>query len=527
MKQRNPVALRLSRRLQVHMVVGGAAVGAGAGLVVGLFRLALNGADSLMRCATAMAAGNLAAMACWAAAVAVVWAAVCALVHWAPLSAGSGIPQIEANALGRLPVPWARTMLSKFFEGVLCALGGVSVGREGPSVMLGGLCGTAVAKAAGATEGERRLLVTCGAGAGMASAFQAPLTGVMFAVEEVHKSFSAPLVIGTMSAAVTSTFLVNEMIGTAPVISIGFARDLPHVTYGIVLAMGVFLGLLGAGHNRGMFLGQRLYDRIRSHVPASRYGVPCALAVVCAFTAPELLGGGDAILQLLEHVARQPTFAVLVLLLGKYLLTNASAGSGIPGGTLYPLVAMGALAGALFGRGAVAVFGLDPAYVNNFMLLGIAGLFAAVVHAPVTGCLLVFELTGSFSALLSLALVTLVAYVVASLTKTEGYYEHLLEPLVAEGHGAASATPRGHSVVTEAMCVAFGSAAEGSRLSELPLPEGCVCALVERCSRRIVPCADTVLEAADQVLFVMDESLAPEAHDRLRDLLRGTARKAP
>lgn len=509
------------------MVVGGAAVGAGAGLVIGLFRLALNGADALMRTATAMAAGNPAAIACWTAVVAVVCAAVCAFVHWAPQSAGSGIPQIEANALGRLPVPWVRTMLAKFSEGVLCAFGGVSVGREGPSVMLGGLCGTAVAKASGATEGERRLLVTCGAGAGMAAAFQAPLTGVMFAVEEVHKSFSAPLVIGTMSAAVTSTFLVNEMIGTAPLIPIGFAHDLPHVTYGIVLAMGVLLGLLGAGHNRGMFLGQRLYGRIQAHVPGSRYGVPCAAAVVCAFTVPELLGGGDAILKILEHVAAQPTSAILVLLLGKYLLTNASAGSGIPGGTLYPLVAMGALAGALFGRGAVVLFGLDPAYVNNFMLLGIAGLFAAVVHAPVTGCLLVFELTGSFSALLSLALVTLVAYVVANLTKTEGYYEHLLEPLVAEGSGTSGAALYGRSAITEAVCVAFGSAAEGSRLSELSLPEGCVCALVERCGRRIVPTADTVLEAADQVLFVMDASLAPEAHDRVKELLRGATGVPP
>ena len=139
MKQINPVALRLSRRLQVHMVVEGAAVGLGAGIVVGLFRLALNLADGTMRSVTAAAAGNPLAVAGWVAVMVVLWAAVTALVRWAPTSSGSGIPQIEADALGRLQIPWARTMAAKFSEGVLCALGGLSLGREGPSVMLGGL----------------------------------------------------------------------------------------------------------------------------------------------------------------------------------------------------------------------------------------------------------------------------------------------------------------------------------------------------------------------------------------------------
>ncbi len=479
-----------------------------------------------MRSVTAAAAGNPLAVAGWVAVMVVLWAAVTALVRWAPTSSGSGIPQIEADALGRLQIPWARTMAAKFSEGVLCALGGLSLGREGPSVMLGGLCGTAVARAAGSTEGERRLLVTCGSGAGMAAAFQAPLTGVMFAVEEVHKSFSAPLVIGTMSSAVAAVYIVNQFLGTGPLIPIGFARDLPHVTYGIVMLQGLFLGLLGACHNRGMFLGTRLYGRIRRHAPGTRYAVPFALAAVGAFTVPELLGGGDAILGLLEHVSGRPTLAIAGLLLGKYLLTDASASSGTPGGTLYPLVAMGALAGALFGRGAVAVLGMDPAYVNNFMLLGIAGLFAGVIHAPVTGCLLVFELTGSFSALLSLSLVSLVAYVVANLTKTEGYYEHLLQPLVGARCDCGSPV-HGRSVLTEAVCVAFGSPAEGRRLADLPLPAGCVAAVVERCGRRVVPTADLTLEAADQVLFVMDSDLAPELHDRVRDLLRGTGEPAP
>lgn len=209
------------------MVVRGALVGIVAGALVGAYRFVLSGAERLLRLATGFLATVPGGPVAWFAALAVLFLLVRWLVRLAPATKGSGIPQIEAEALGHGSGSWPRAMAAKFCEGALVALAGLSLGREGPSVQLGGLGGTAVSKAVGATEGERRLLVTCGAGAGMAAAFQAPLTGVMFAIEEIHRSFSAPLVIGTMASSVTAVFLVNQLLGFTPLVPLDFADDLP------------------------------------------------------------------------------------------------------------------------------------------------------------------------------------------------------------------------------------------------------------------------------------------------------------
>lgn len=509
----------LSRTFQILMVVRGALVGCIVGVLIAGYRFLLSQCEGMLRAITSQAATSPLIIPLWIAVLGLLLLLLSALMRFAPGTVGSGIPQVEADALGRLDLPWRRVIPIKVLEGGITAFAGLSLGREGPSVQLGGMCGKAVSELTRATEEERRLLVTCGAGAGMAAAFSAPLTGVMFAVEEIHKSFSAPLVIGTMASAVAAVLCTGALLGEDPLIPIRFAFDLPHIAYGLVALLGAFLGLLGALHNRGMFLGQALYGKIRSHLPLSRLAIPFGLAGLCAFAAPSLMDGGDAILEILVRVSNHPTLLLLLLLLGKYLFTNISASSGAPGGTLYPLVVMGALAGALFGRAAVAFLGLDGAYINNFMLLGIAGLFAGAVQAPVTGCLLVFELTGSFSALLSLGLVSLVAYVVANLTKTPGYYEHLLGNLLAHDSDEILKAPR-RSVVTHTWYVNFGSEAEGKRLSELHCPQGSSVCLVTRCGRSLVPSQDLVLEAADGVLFVIDSALAPIAEARIEALFR-------
>lgn len=505
------------------MVVRGALVGIVAGALVGAYRFVLSGAERLLRLATGFLATVPGGPVAWFAALAVLFLLVRWLVRLAPATKGSGIPQIEAEALGHGSGSWPRAMAAKFCEGALVALAGLSLGREGPSVQLGGLGGTAVSKAVGATEGERRLLVTCGAGAGMAAAFQAPLTGVMFAIEEIHRSFSAPLVIGTMASSVTAVFLVNQLLGFTPLVPLDFADDLPPLAYGFLILLGVAVGLLGAAANRGMFAVQHLMDRMGQRWPDAPMAVAFALAGVCAFCAPALLDGGDAILAMVQRPQALSMALVLALLAGKYVATNVSAGSGAPGGTLYPLVVMGALAGCAFGMVAVRLGGLDEAYLGNFVLLGIAALFSSMVQAPVTGCLLVFELTGSFSALLSLALVSLVAYVVSNLTKTDGYYEHLLGRLLAStGHlGTCPVDGAKRSVATMAVVVALGSRAAGCRVGDLDLPDGCVAALVRRCDARLVAEDDLVLAPADTVLLVVDGDAGPELREQVVEVLRG------
>lgn len=500
-------ARRLSRRLQVTLVWEGALVGVAGGGVVTLYRLALSGAERVLRGVTGAAAGNPLLMAGWFAALAGLLLAVSALVRWEPSTSGSGIPQIDAEVEGRLDAPWARVIPAKFAEGSLLALAGLSLGREGPSVQLGGMAGKAVSRGLGRRRGEERLLVTCGAAAGMSAAFHAPLTGVLFALEEIHRQFSAPLIISVMCAAVASDFLVSQVIGIAPVVSLAFVRDLPHLDYALVAALGLVCGLLGALHNRGMFAAQGLFDRVVRGTPATRLVLPFALAGVAAFAWPELMCGGDAIVRLLREPVVPALGALVALLVGKYLFTAVCFGSGAPGGTLFPLVVMGALVGGAFAWGPARSLGLPETFFPNFVALGVAGLFSGVVRAPVTAVVLVFELTGSLDALLSVTLVSVVAYVTSSLTRTDAFYEHLLARTDLDRRIVA---PRGRKDLGTCV-VGAGSRLEGLLVRDVPWPDGARLVTVTRAGTELVPTGETRLSALDELLFIADE-------DRLADV---------
>jgi H+/Cl- antiporter ClcA len=521
-------ARHLSHTYQMNLIGEGALVGLFGGAVVSLYRFSLSHAERLLRSLTSAAAGHPLLMALWFLALAAICLVVCRLMLWEPYTQGSGIPQVDAEVAGKIDMPWHRVLGAKFVEGTLCALGGLSLGREGPSVQLGGMAGKAVSKLLGRRRGEERLLVTCGAAAGMSAAFHAPLTGVLFAIEEIHKEFTAPLIISVMAASVVSDFLVSQVLGVKPVLTMSFLNDIPHHEYAFVLLMGLYCGVLGALHNKGMFLCQeRLYGRIRRHLPYARLAVPFAVAGVVAFACPSLMCGGDAIIDLiLAPGVLEPSLAALVaLLVGKYLFTNVSFASGAPGGTLFPLVVMGALSGAVFSSVVGLFTGNATAYMNSFIVLGVAGLFSSVVRAPVTAVVLVFELTGSLDALLATSIVSIISYVTANMLKVDPFYEHLYANLVGTSEGAGDAGTAGAAAGEKELhsfVVGAGSQLEGRLVKDVSWPNDTLVVTVERGSQEILPRGDTRLQALDTLTVIMGTDVADDAIPRLRRLCRGS-----
>lgn len=498
------VGRRLSRRFQVNLVGEGALVGLIGGGVVTLYRLSLSAAERLLRQVTGAAAGNAPLMAAWAVALLGILLVVRALMRWEPVTSGSGIPQVDAEVMGRMDMPWHRVVLAKFCEGTLLTFAGLSMGREGPSVQLGGMSGKAVSRILHRKRGEERLLVTCGAAAGMSAAFHAPLTGVLFAIEEIHKEFTAPLIISVMTSSVVADFLVSQVLGIRPVISLAFAANLPHADYATVVLLGLACGLLGALHNRGMFACKALYNRLGGRAAQWKLAVPFVLAGVCAFAFPDLMCGGDAIVEKLMAPRSLTLATMFALLAGKYLMTTLAFGSNAPGGTLFPMVVMGGLIGAIFGLGASAATGLTDAYLPNFIALGIAGLFSGAVRAPVTAVVLVFELTGSLDALLSVTIVSILAYVVANLLRVDPYYEHLLADLLGVTPDDPSINGEPGEKVLKTVYVGSGSRLEGMRVSEVPWPDGTRIVTIDRAGQEIVPNGETRLLALDGLLLIMD-----------------------
>ena len=455
-------------------------------------------------------------MLLWPCVLVVLCLAVARLMLFEPYTQGSGIPQVDAEVAGRIDMPWRRVLVVKFCEGTMCALAGLSLGREGPSVQLGSMAGKGVSRVLGDGRDRQRLMVTCGAAAGMSAAFHAPLSGVLFAIEEIHREFSAGLVTSVMAASVVSDFISSQVLGVTPLIHFVQFSTLPHNMYAFVLLLGVVCGILGAAQNAGMFWVQdHVFGRLEQRSPALRLALPFSLACVCAFFFSDLICGGDAILERILDVGAQPTQLLLLLLVGKYVFTAICFGSGAPGGTLLPLVVLGSLVGAIYGRGVCALTGLET-FANSFIVLGVAGLFAGSIHAPVTAVILVFELTGNLDALLSMSLVSVIAYVTACLLKGEPFYEHLCARLLGDTPTSDGHKALGNQKLVRTFVVAPGSYAEGKLVRDIAWPKGVLVITVRRAGMEIVANGATSIQALDELCVVMGSYREEETARALR-----------
>lgn len=526
--KRTSLERELSHRHRIWLVCAGAATGLVAGVAITFYRLALAQAEQLMRSFTLELGKTVLGIFIWFLILMGIVLIVGTLIKKVPLSSGSGIPQVEAEVAGTIEAPWLRVLPAKFVEGVLCTFAGLSLGREGPSVQIGGMAAKLVSKLAKSKRGEERILITCGAASGMAAAFHAPFTGVMFALEEIHKVFSAPVIVSVMVASVMADLFSSILMGTHAVLSLTFLADLPPSAYISVAFLGVIAGLLGALHNAGMFAAQNLFDRITCLKPYIKLLPAFLISGVVAFTMPQLLCGGDAIIQLLERGTITPVHVLLALLIGKYLLTALCFGSGAPGGTLLPLVVMGALIGNIYGICVTDITTIPSVFVANYTVLGVASLFAGVVRAPITGIVLAFELTGSLDSLLAASLVSIVAYVTSDLIGIDAFYEHLLGRIDIsqtnpESDNQDDVTQEG---VFHRHIVGAGSAAEGKLIRDLVLPERLLIVMITRSGKELVPQGSTRLNALDQLLVLEDAELELENEEMLKQLCAPSLNKA-
>ena len=206
-----------ARRIPVMLITEGLCVGLIGGFIVLLYRVALTFAGNWLIKILSHIKGNPFRCAVWFLILMVLAWIVGRLVKWEPMISGSGIPQVEGEVSGRLSQNWKRVLPAKFAGGFLCMLGGLSLGREGPSIQLGAMAGQGISRALGRGKREEKFLMTCGASAGLSAAFHAPLAGMMFAVEEIHKTFSIPILLPVMTASVTADYIASHILGLDPV----------------------------------------------------------------------------------------------------------------------------------------------------------------------------------------------------------------------------------------------------------------------------------------------------------------------
>ena len=517
MKKSISGTLSRARRFPVLLIGEGLLVGGIGGFVVVLYRMALDVAGDWLDEILAYVGQTPWRMAGWFLVLGALAWLVSRLVSWEPLISGSGIPQLEGEMAGKLEQKWYRVLPAKFLGGFLCLLGGLALGREGPSIQLGAMAGKGISRGLDRGKTEEKFLLTCGAGAGLSAAFHAPLAGVMFSLEEVHKNFSVSALLSVMTASLTADFLATAVLGTDSVFQFTITRELPVHFYWMVLGLGVVLGVLGAFYNWFTLKVQSLYDRATFLNSTGKILIPFFCAGVLGFTAPELLGSGHDLIEKLTSVDMLLGTAVF-LLVGRFLFSAVSFGSGAPGGIFFPLLVLGGYMGGIFAMAGIRLWGLDPVFLNNFVLLAMAGYFAAVVRAPLTGIILIFEMTGTLTQMLSLSVVSIVAYVTATLLGSRPIYESLLDRLLLR-RGEKPPKEQGEKMLMH-FAVSRGSRIEDLTIGEVRWPENCLLVAVERGSQEIIPRGKTRLLAGDVIVTMTDERDEARIHDEMEELCR-------
>ena len=418
------------KRFSLRLLLEGLALGLGAGISISVFRYLLAGSEILRpviyhNLREALADGQWQWLALYILSFIIIAYLLKLIVAREPMCTGSGIPQIKGILQGDMSMRWFSVLWSKIIGGVLAIGAGMSLGREGPSVQIGACVGQGLSQTSRRTRFESRILMTAGAGAGLAAAFNAPLAGVIFGLEEMQKTISPALLLTGITASITAATVTEVVFGISPVFSMGYLLPLPLNLFDVLVVAGMVIGLLGRLFNIALAYSLNTYSRLGLS-GMKKPLVPLALAGILGFVLPEILGGGNLLVDSL--VVTDYTIGFLCLLfVGKFLFTMICFGSGVPGGIFLPMLVLGAAGGAVLAK-LLVLAGLLPAmYYADIIVFGMAAYFSAVVKSPVTGSILILEMTGSFQHMLALLVVSLTAYVISDLTGGRPVYDELLD----------------------------------------------------------------------------------------------------
>jgi H+/Cl- antiporter ClcA len=431
-KNRNKTHHNLFQRhnFELKLVLEGIAVGIFAGLLVVSYRWALEQAGLALSGIYQALSAKPYLIPLWVGVLLAIGYLVAGLIKNEPMIKGSGIPQVKGLLDGRINMNWLKVIIGKYIGGVLVIGSGLSLGREGPSVQLGAAVGQGFSKIFKGIKTGEKYLITSGASAGLAAAFNAPLAGVVFALEEAHNSFSPFIILSAFPAAITANLVSSKFFGLTPVFNLENLTPLPLNHYVHIVILGSVLGVLGAIFNSTLFSAQKLYSRL-TWIPQELWVIiPLLITVVLGFFLPQVLGGGHGLITSVLAQKNSALKTLLLLFLVKFLFTMVSYGSGAPGGIFFPLLTIGSLIGGIYGTVLVDFFQFESAYISNFVILSMAGYFTAIVRAPLTGIILITELVGSFGNFLSIPLVSITAYIVANLLGSKPIYQSLYENIV-------------------------------------------------------------------------------------------------
>lgn len=343
------------------------------------------------------------------------------IYYFAREAKGHGVPEVMLAVAvngGRIR---GRVAVLKSLASAICIGSGGSAGREGPIVQIGSALGSTIGQKLGLSERQIPLFVACGASAGIAATFNAPIAGALFSLEVILLGFTQTAFSYVVLSSVAASMVGRAFLGDSPAFTIPLYSTGHRAEILFYAGLGLLAALVGILFTRSLYYLEDLFEALPLPEPVKPAVGAALVGVLALLGLPQVMGVGyDTITQVLE--GKLALSLILLLIFGKLLATCLTLGSGGSGGVFAPSLFIGSMVGAGYGH---FVRWLAPEIVaspGGYALVGMAAVFAASAHAPMTAILILFELTGDYHIILPLMTATVVSTLVSSKLFKESVY---------------------------------------------------------------------------------------------------------
>jgi CIC family chloride channel protein len=327
---------------------------------------------------------------------------------------------MEAIVIGDGRIPVAQT-IARSASSLVSIASGASIGREGSMVQLAALSASLLGRAFRFPVERLRLLVACGAAAGLTAAYNAPIAGAFFVAEIVLGSIAMESIGPILIASVVANIGMRATSGYSPPYEMPTFPAISGAEVLLFALMGVLAGFAAVGFLRGLGASRALFSRLPLALPW-RLALGGLVVGLISVPLPEVWGNGYSVVNSVLH-SPWPWTLIALVLVAKTVATLATAGSGAVGGVFTPALFVGCMTGALFGHAAHAIWPLATSAPYAYAIVGMGAFLAGATQAPLMAILMIFEMTLSYQVMLPLMTASVIAYFVARSGDAGSMYE--------------------------------------------------------------------------------------------------------
>ncbi len=440
-----------------------------------------------------------------------------ALLTHTPDGRGSGVPKTVGVLRGLLTFRWLRVLLTTLSSSILSYFGGLSLGSGGPSIQIGATSAQGISELLKCRMAWSSYIMSAGAGTGLAVAFNAPLTGIIFIVEEVHRRTTPMIMISASCSIITGTIVSRLLASLWGGAEFMFGFDSGTASFAMsniwmLVILGIAIGLLAVGFNWIIMHSEKKINKLLKIPEWAKLVFAFLVCASVGLAWPVTLGGGHELI--ISVGAREFAWdALLSLFVIKLGLIMFSFNSGATGGLFTPILSLGALVGALFGE-LFLLAGLDPELYNIIVIISMSALFGACVKTPITAIILVLEVTGDLHSFMYTGFTVIIAYTIAELFKSPALYDALLE-----NNLLAEYKDKKHELIVFDVTIASKSFTDKKTIRDILWPPRCTVESISRQNSIIIPASDTLLFEGDILTIKVDTYEPDKTQKHLEKLL--------